>query len=32
MGEERMKAILGERGILDLLGEGEALLFKHSPT
>lgn len=32
MEAERMRAILEERDILELFGEGEALLFKHSPT
>jgi hypothetical protein len=27
-----MRAILQTRDVLDALGEGEALLFKHSPT
>jgi len=29
---DRMQAILREQDILDVLAEGEALVFKHSPT
>ncbi len=29
---ERMRRIAQEKDVLDMLAEGEVLLFKHSPT